>query len=351
MTLKCNLHCTHCHYAPGRSRGAELTLDECFSVVDELVALGCGELTLIGGEILLFHGWQRVARRAADGGIRVNLRTNGYRLGPNEIRQIRAAGVSSVGVSIDGLESVHNRIRGRGDCFARVRQTLAQLRQAAVPVSAVTSLMALNYPELDALYTFLLIQHVDIWRIQLVNPAGNMAGRMDELLPPARVPELIEFIAARNREHRMLVLAADNIGYYHLGTETEIRGRRQPICYWEGCQAGLTSLFIDSAGNVRGCGALHDETFIEANLTARPLREIWRDERLFAYNRAFDPRRLRGACRRCDMGDLCRGGCRASNYLIAGDLFESAYCARVPHATFSTTMVSRLPNTRKAASS
>jgi radical SAM protein with 4Fe4S-binding SPASM domain len=99
---------------------------------------------------------------------------------------------------------------------------------------------------------------------------------------------------------------------------------------WEGCQAGLTSFFIDSVGNIKGCGSLYSDRFIEGNVRQEPLAVIWRGERRFSYNRAYDPSLLGGACRACEARSLCRAGCRSCNYFNnGGKLYESRSCARL----------------------
>jgi radical SAM protein with 4Fe4S-binding SPASM domain len=328
LTLRCNLHCMHCGSVAGRARRRELTLEECFGVADELVGLGCAELTFIGGEIFLYQGWEQVARYASDRGLLVNIMTNAYGVGEEEIRQVKHAHLVNVGVSIDGLEATHNRIRGRPTSFARAVSTFDLLNREGIPSAAITSLLEWNFPELEPLYAFLVEHGVQVWQLQLVNPMGNMAGRRSLILAPDKLPQLIDFIREKNCERRMIVIAADSIGYYHDDSETYIRGRRRPICCWEGCQAGLTTLFIDSVGNVKGCGALYDDAFVEGNVRERRLGDIWADGRAFGYNRAFDVAALAGRCAGCDLGDVCRGGCRASNFFASGHLYANAFCPR-----------------------
>ena len=94
------------------------------------------------------------------------------------------------------------------------------------------------------------------------------------------------------------------------------------------CSAGLSTLGIDSVGNVRGCESLYDERFIEGNLRQRSLREIWEDESAFSYNRRFEPRMLTGKCASCEMGEYCGGGCRSYNFFAGGKLYESPLCPR-----------------------
>ena len=327
LTLKCNLNCMHCGSVAGSAKLQELTLSECYRIADEIIDLNCKELTLIGGEIFLYSGWEKVAGYLSKRGIMVNIITNGYRVDKKEIDQIKYANLTNVGVSIDGNELIHNLIRRNKHSFEHIRKTLDLLNLADIPIGVITSLIEMNYPEMEPVYQFLIQNNVKVWQIQLVNPMGNMAGKNDLILDRKHIPSLIDFIREKNKDRKILVLAADNIGYYYDDSESYIRGASSPFCFWQGCQAGLSTVFIDSTGNVKGCGALYADTFIEGNLKKNSLAEIWNNQDNFSYNRKFKTELLEGGCRDCDIGDVCKGGCRASDYFNTGSLYENAFCA------------------------
>ncbi len=327
LTLKCTMSCIHCGSRAGRARPNEMSVDECFSVADQLVALGCQELTMIGGEVFLYRGWDRLSEYLTDRGISVNIVTNGYRLGQSEIEQIKRAKLINVGVSIDGMEANHNKIRGRRDAFQRVRNTLDALDKAGISVGAVTSLMKFNCADLEDLYIFLVEHGVQVWQLQLVSVMGNMADRDDSVVSREQVRQVIDFIRDKNQEGQMVLIAADSIGYFD-DNEADIRGSSSPICFWGGCAAGISSIFIDSVGNVKGCGALYADVFIEGNVRTTPLAEIWNSESSFSYNRKFTADLLSGACAGCPVGNLCKGGCRSSNYFSTKSLYSNAFCCR-----------------------
>lgn len=326
LTLRCNMNCMHCGSVAGRARENELTLDECLRVADELVNLGCKDLTFIGGEIFLYKGWEEISRYLFDKGVLVNIMSNGYSIGESEINQVKYAKLSNVGISIDGMEKNHNKIRGKRDSFSQILKAFDLLNKAKIPIGVVTCLLDFNYFDLEDLYVFLLSHNVQLWQLQLVNPMGNMADKRELIINPDKIPLVTEFVREKNKDRRMVIYAADSIGYYD-ENEAYIRGRRAPVCYWEGCQAGITSIFIDSAGNIKGCGALYSDIFIEGNVREKPLTKIWNDKDNFAYNRKFAIRLLTGKCKACDVGDICKGGCRASNYFAANSLYENAFCA------------------------
>jgi radical SAM protein with 4Fe4S-binding SPASM domain len=325
LTLRCNMRCLHCGSAAGRAREGELTVAECLPVADALVALGCRVLALIGGEVFLFPGWEQVARRLTDRGVYVNTITNGSVLGDKQIAQIREAGLGNVGVSVDGLAEAHDKIRGVPRSFERALRALDRLRAEGIKTSVVTTLTSLNWDDLPGLHEVLVEHGVETWQIQLATPMGNMASARGLLLDPKRIPELTRFIRERREVQGMWILGADDIGYYN---EDELYLRNQPgtLCAWQGCTAGLTTVGIDSVGNVKGCESLYDARFIEGNLRNESLEAIWCREDAFAYNRHFSVDQLTGSCAGCDKGARCRGGCRGVCYFTSAGLYENPYC-------------------------
>ena len=68
LTLKCNMRCKHCGSMAGKARENELTVDECLNVAEQLSDLGCKNVTLIGGEVFLYKGWEKISRKLSDNG-------------------------------------------------------------------------------------------------------------------------------------------------------------------------------------------------------------------------------------------------------------------------------------------
>jgi radical SAM protein with 4Fe4S-binding SPASM domain len=327
LTLRCTLNCMHCGSVAGVARNKELSIDECYRIADEIIDLGCEDLTFIGGEIFLYKDWEKIARYLSDRNIRVNIMSNGYRINEREIDQIKYAKLTNVGISIDGVEENHNRIRRKNDSFSRILHAFDLLNKGNIPIGVVTCLLAFNVTDLEPLYNLLVKNNVTLWQLQLVNPMGNMADKKDLIIDRVKIPSITAFIKEKNLENKMVVVAADSIGYFD-DNESYIRGRRTPICYWEGCQSGISCMYIDSVGNVKGCGALYDDVFIEGNVRETPLKDIWNDENKFVYNRKFNKKLLTGLCSNCEIGDVCKGGCRASNYFTTKSLFHNAFCSR-----------------------
>ena len=325
LTLQCNMRCLHCGSSASKARANELTADECLPIADDLLRLGCRQITFIGGEVFLYNGWARVARRMSDGGAKTNIITNAFLFGDEEVAGIKEAKLCNVGISLDGMEKNHDRMRRKGS-FQKVLSAFERLNRENIPVAVVTSLLDFNVVDLEEMHDLLVAKGVEIWQIQIVTSMGNMAVNKEYLLAPEKVGKITAFIRQKHRMGSIRVYAGDNIGYFD---ESEVYIRSQPgsIAVWNGCNAGIRVVGIDSAGNVKGCESIYSEKFIEGNLRNETLEEIWNKEGNFAYNRNFDVSLLTGACAGCDKGHLCRGGCRGSSYFNTGSLYESRYCS------------------------
>ena len=129
LTLKCNMKCKHCGSVAGKARENELTVDECLNVAEQLVDLGCKQVTFIGGEVFLYKGWEKIARKLSESGIYVNLITNGLLLGDEQIAQIKYAKLTNVGISLDGMEDNHNTMRNVNISFEKVMEAFDILKK------------------------------------------------------------------------------------------------------------------------------------------------------------------------------------------------------------------------------
>lgn len=331
LTLRCNMRCLHCGPGVGQARPRELTLPECLRVADQLIEQGCRQVTLVGGEVFLYEGWEDISRRLADGDIRVNVVTNGFLSGRRHIEQLHRARLANVGVSIDGMQAGHNRVRRVPGSFSRAVDLMRLLVHEGFSVGVVTSLLEFNVVDLPDIYDMLVAEGVKAWQIQLAPPLGRLAGTPGLQFRPRRVSEITRFIAEKRAEGKMSIYAGDDIGYFDQH-EPLLRGGPGSQSQWRGCQAGLRTVGIDSAGNVTGCQSLADERFIEGNLRTQTLAEIWRRPGAFAYNRRFHTSQLEGRCADCDMGAICRAGCRGTCFFTTGRLYDNPYCSHRPAA-------------------
>ena len=112
LTLACNLRCQHCASVAGIPRPNELGLDEILDICDQFPALLVQEVDFTGGEPLLHKHWSQIAAHLNELKIPVRMVSNGLLLEDNISRLVDAR-IATVGISVDGLEATHDRIRER----------------------------------------------------------------------------------------------------------------------------------------------------------------------------------------------------------------------------------------------
>ncbi len=191
ITLACNLRCSHCGASAGRPRPDELGPAEALHLADDLAALPCQEVTLMGGELFLRPDWLAIAERLRVGGVALVLFTNGWLLDPTavgqsareRIAQFRALAPRTVGLSLDGARAkVHDAQRGMPGAFDRAWGALEALQAAGIPVSLITTLTRANLYDLPALARRLLGRGIP-WQVQIATCNGARMRRTDQLTP------------------------------------------------------------------------------------------------------------------------------------------------------------------------
>ena len=118
VTSACNLKCTHC-YAATEEAPDELNTEEALGVIDDLAAFGCPVLLFSGGEPFVRPDILTLAKYAAFKGLRVVFSTNGTLIDAKMAAEIKAIGASYAGISIDGMEEVHDRFRCSKGAFLK----------------------------------------------------------------------------------------------------------------------------------------------------------------------------------------------------------------------------------------
>ena len=268
--------------------------------------------------------WDRIVGFLTENGIRTAIITNGWLFTDRILARLKELDVESVAVSIDGPEDVHDKYRQPGS-RKRAEEALGKLIAHGIVTTVISTLNGENALRLEEMYDWLRTKRIAAWQLQACSPMGNAAlSGVPFRFDAGRV---IRFVEEHRESAPFPMGIADNIGYF---TETEgfLRGDPSGEGVFPGCSAGLTTIGIDSEGNVRGCESMYDDRFIEGNLRKQSLREIWESPDAFAYNRKFTPEMLTGACASCEKGPWCAGGCRSYNYFVHGKLYESPLCAR-----------------------
>ncbi|MFN8159576.1 MAG: radical SAM protein [Solirubrobacterales bacterium] len=330
VTQRCNLHCGHCYSSShNRAYPGELSTEEGLKLVRDLSDFGVPTVLFSGGEPLIRPDLLELAAAAREAGMRTVLSTNATLLDEAMAERVAAAGVSYVGVSVDGIGALHDRMRGKRGAFEDALRGIAAAREAGLRTGVRFTMHGLNRPELGAIFD--LAERESVNRLCVYHLA--YAGRGERLsrhdLTPAQTREAVEEIFDRaedlhSRGSGIEVLTVDN-PVDNVLLLMRLRGKRpqraaevERMLRWNGGnQSGVAVACVDPKGKV------HPDQFswqVEVgDVRARPFGEIWNGDNpaLRPYRRK--PRELRGRCADCRFRDLCNGGLRIRALSATGD--------------------------------
>lgn len=325
ITSRCNLNCIHCGEGGGRNR-PDLTTEEALDLADQIVEMGVESVCFTGGEPFARPDWDSLALRLQEGGVQVDIISNGTLIDADVVQKLQKCHVRGVAISVDGTRAVHEGIRGSG-VYSRVERGFALLKETDVYRSTVTAVMKQNLSELWEMRDELIRMDVEAWQLQIAMPYGNMEDHMGSLLEPADMDTLIDFCYEAAQKGGIRIVPADCIGYY-TKKDSLVRGLAADtgLVVWQGCRAGISSITIRSDGNVAGksmCLVQHSYSVKEGTL-----RDIWETESHFALEREFDCKKMQGFCGRCPYLPQCGGGCALMRLGFGGSVYaDNRYCA------------------------
>lgn len=330
VTRRCNLHCGHC-YADSHDREypGELTTVEGRRLLRQLAAFGVPTVLFSGGEPLLRADVLELAGEARDLGMRTVLSTNGTRIDPGVAREIAAAGISYVGVSLDGIGPLHDKLRGKRGAFDGAIAGIRAARAEGLRTGVRFTVHARNRAQMGEVFELAERERVDRICVYHLAYAGRGGRIRRHDLAPEQTRAAVEEVFDRaedlgRRGVGLEVLTVDNPVDNVLLLE---RVRRtdparaadvERMLRWNGGnQSGVAIACVDPQGRV------HPDQFswhvVAGDVRRAPFDAIWSDANpvLAPYRRR--PRRLSGRCRDCRFAPLCNGGLPVRAESATGD--------------------------------
>lgn len=128
LTERCNARCVHCEIWKNKGKEHSLTLEEWQTVLKDLRRwLGSVHLFVTGGEALLRPYTPELVAYGSSLGLFLEVLTHGYWPDQSRIEQLALANPWRVTVSLDAVDAIHSKIRGREDFFERTSRTIETL--------------------------------------------------------------------------------------------------------------------------------------------------------------------------------------------------------------------------------
>ena len=140
ITGECNLRCVHCLQ---RGFAGQMDTARALGIVDVLAAAGVFEISVLGGEPLTHPGVIPILKRCEEHELAVNVVTNGLLLDEQMVFELSSLPRMAAFVSLDGLESDHDFIRGEGT-FRKAVAAINSLLRAGIETEILCTLTSRN---------------------------------------------------------------------------------------------------------------------------------------------------------------------------------------------------------------
>lgn len=326
ITLACNLKCLHCGSRAGHRRAEELTTAESLDVVRQLAELGTREVSIIGGEAFVRKDWLTLVRAIRNHGMDCTMQTGAYKLSAAMLEAAAAAGLQGIGISIDGLEPLHDRLRGVRGSYAEALRVMNACRGLGLTTSVNTQITATVMPELPALMDAIIAAGAKYWQVQLTVAMGNAVDHDEILLQPYDLADLMPLLAELHRrgaEHDLVLLPGNNVGYFG---PYDALWRGPGRGHYPGCPAGQNVIGLEADGTLKGCPSLATERYGAGSVRDTPIAELWASHPALQFNRERGTSDLWGHCADCYYADVCRGGCTWTADSLFGRRGNNPYC-------------------------
>ncbi len=333
ITRRCNLKCIHCYaQAKDISFADELSTAEGKVLLDDLAAFGVPVVLFSGGEPLIHPDLPELAAYAVEKGMRAVISTNGTLITPEKARILKEIGLSYVGISLDGMEEIHDRFRGQKGAFQAALEGIRNCQEAGIKVGLRFTINKFNAAEVPAI--FKLLEDMSIPRVCFYHLvyAGRGSKLVEDDLTHAETRKTVDMIMDLTRDLHdrgkpTEVLTVDNHAdgpYLYLRMLKENPERAAEVLELLQMNEG------NNSGRGFGCiswnGDVHADQFWRhysfGNVKERPFSEIWTDMSNDLMKKLKEKKKyVSGRCATCRWLDICGGNFRVRAEALTGDVW------------------------------
>ena len=307
LTLRCNERCLHCGSRCGDVPSSELTFDQYRTILSDIrqdFDIRKFQLCITGGEPLLRKDFFDILGYANDKGYIWGMTSNGTLITSETAHKLRLAGMKTISVSIDGLESSHDAFRQTPGGYKKAMEGIQNLiDEGGFSHIQVTSVMNhSNMHELDDLYEIFCDMDIDSWRVIGIEPMGRALSHPELLLTPEDQERLFDFIREKRMENMPVTYGCSH--YLGLKYEKEVRD------HYFTCNAGIYTASILCNGDIVACLDIERRPeLVQGNILKDRFKDVWENKFAF-YRQGLDTQCA--FCADCDVKEFCAGGAHHS---------------------------------------
>jgi len=333
ITRRCNLKCVHCYaHAKDQVFDNELTTEQGKNLIDDLSQFKVPVLLLSGGEPTIREDLPELAAYAIEKGMRAVISTNGTLITQEMARVLKDIGLSYVGISLDGMEKIHDRFRGVKGAYRAALEGIKNCQDAGIKVGLRFTINKFNVDEIENIFN--LLEDMDIPRACFYHLvyAGRGSKLVEEDLTHDETRKAVDLIMdltkkLHDKGKEKEILTVDNHAdgpYLYLRLLKEDPKRAAEVLELLKMNEG------NNSGRGIGCISWDGEVYADqfwrhhsfGNVRKRPFSEIWTDTSEPLMKKLKEKKKyVKGRCAKCRWLDVCAGNFRVRAEAVTGDAF------------------------------
>lgn len=330
ITQRCNFKCKHCYSsAITTNKQDELSINEIRNIVNQFKELNVPVVLLSGGEPFVREDLNEIIHIIKEAGIKISISTNGSLITAEKAKEIKALGVSYVGISLDGIGQLNDYFRGVEGAYEGALKGIRNCRAVGQKVGLRMTLHQGNVHQVPELLK--LMDQEDIDRICFYHlvPSGRGAEIAETMMTVeqarANLEYLMNYVLMNKDDSKEILTVTNHVDgpyLYMLAKEKNPELAETLLAKLEnnkGNRSGIAIMNMDWHGNV------YPDQFSRfmplGNVLESSLDSIWVEGNEDLQNLRKKHTHLNEKCQSCRWLSVCGGNLRARAYMTTGDLW------------------------------
>jgi radical SAM protein with 4Fe4S-binding SPASM domain len=308
VTRRCPLECQHCYnnlpMGDQDARSREMTTEEHFRMLDELVEMGCFWLLYTGGEIFARKDFLEIYTYAKKKGFLITLFTNGTLINEKIADYLVEWPPFAIEITLYGrTKETYEALTQIPGSYERCLRGIKLLRERGLPLKLKTVATSINKHEIFAMKQF---AEEDLGLEFKFD--GQINPRIDCSQSPLAVRLTPEELVALDLHSPKRVSEYRNLVQHDL--ERPPQQAQNETVYF--CGGGVDGFAINARGEMSICLISQQETF---DIRGGGVKQAWKDS---LYKVRARKRTRVTKCVACRIQSLC-GMCPANGEMESGD--------------------------------
>lgn len=309
VTRRCPLECQHCYnnlpMADQDARSREMSTEDHFRLLDELVEMGCFWLLYTGGEIFARKDFLEIYTYAKKKGFLITLFTNGTLITERIADYLLEWPPFAIEITLYGrTKETYEALTQMPGSYEKCLRGIELLRSKGLPLKLKTVATSINKHEVFAMKQFAEEELGVEFKFD-----GQINPRIDCSQSPLAVRLTPEEVVALDMHAPKGVSEYRRLAKHDLEKPLSNSKRNENVYF---CGGGIKGFAINAYGEMGICVLSQQETF---SIRQMALRQVWEGSLLQLRNRK---RTRLTKCVQCRIQSLC-GMCPANGEMENGD--------------------------------